>query len=453
MVQQPVIGIFDIGKTNKKVLLFNQQYQLVREYADRLPETADEDGDPCEDLQHLDRWIQAQLLQLQQDPEIQLKAINVSAYGASFVYIDAEGNTLTPLYNYLKTYPATLQQRFYRNHGPEKEFCRQTASPSLGSLNSGLQLYRIKYYQPRVFRHMQYALHLPQYVSWKISGHPVTELTSIGCHTGLWDFEQDSYHQWVYEEELASRFPPLVTSDQVLPVELQGQTVLVGSGLHDSSAALIPYLQQFTDPFVLISTGTWSISLNPFNNIPLSEAELEQDCLCYLTYQGKPVKAARFFLGYAHEQELKKIAAHFHQQPDFYKSLQPDQQVLDSLEENFGEQQYSSLEPSLYKDYTAAYHALMLKLVALQKKTTDRILQGPAISQLFVDGGFAGNSFFMQLLAAAYPDKLVAAASMQQGTALGAALALHHQWNTEPLPTELVALTPIQKHLSLYKTA
>ena len=56
----------------------------------------------------------------------------------------------------------------------------------------------------------------------------------------------------------------------------------VGVGLHDSSAALIPLSASFNEPFILLSTGTWCISLNPFNHTMLSDYELNQDCLCYL---------------------------------------------------------------------------------------------------------------------------------------------------------------------------
>ncbi len=51
--KEPVILIFDIGKTNKKVLLFDRQYQLVYEASAQLEETVDEDGFPCEDVQAL----------------------------------------------------------------------------------------------------------------------------------------------------------------------------------------------------------------------------------------------------------------------------------------------------------------------------------------------------------------------------------------------------------------
>ena len=39
-----VIAIFDIGKTNKKLLLFDQSFQLVSQEEQHFDEIADEDG-------------------------------------------------------------------------------------------------------------------------------------------------------------------------------------------------------------------------------------------------------------------------------------------------------------------------------------------------------------------------------------------------------------------------
>ena len=49
----PVIAIFDIGKTNKKLLLFDQQYKLLHEESTQINETTDEDGFACEDIDAL----------------------------------------------------------------------------------------------------------------------------------------------------------------------------------------------------------------------------------------------------------------------------------------------------------------------------------------------------------------------------------------------------------------
>ncbi|MEI9908231.1 MAG: hypothetical protein WDO71_00270 [Bacteroidota bacterium] len=37
---------------------------------------------------------------------------------------------------------------------------------------------------------IKYALHLPQYLSYILSGKLNTDITSIGCHTHLWYFQK-----------------------------------------------------------------------------------------------------------------------------------------------------------------------------------------------------------------------------------------------------------------------
>ena len=46
----------------------------------------------------------------------------------------------------------------------------------------------------------------------------------------------------------------------------------------------------------------------------------------------------------------------------------------------------------------------------------------------------------MSLLAAAFPDVEVYAATVAQASALGAALAIHNSWNSQPLVADLISL-------------
>src|SRR5690606_7351256 len=116
----------------------------------RFLETLDEDGFPCENLESLRLSVFDSLNEVFRKSEFEIKAINFSTYGASFVYLDEGGKPLTPLYNYLKPYPEELKQKFYSKYGGEEHFSSQTASPVLGSLNSGMQLYRIKEERPEL---------------------------------------------------------------------------------------------------------------------------------------------------------------------------------------------------------------------------------------------------------------------------------------------------------------
>lgn len=438
----PVIAIFDVGKTNKKLFLFDQNYKVVYERSARFLETVDEDGDPCENLESLRLSVFDSLRSVFTKKEFDIKAINFSTYGASFVYIDENGDPLTPLYNYLKQYPTDLKKKFYTAYGGEEEFSGRTASPVLGSLNSGMQLYRLKYEKPEIFQKIKYALHLPQYLSYLISGQAYSDLTSIGCHTNLWDFRKNSYHDWVMKEGILPLLPPIASYDTVMPPSFPGSNYLVGAGLHDSSAALIPYLVNFSEPFVLISSGTWCITLNPFNDTPLTQEELAKDCLCYLQYKGLPVKASRLFAGQEHEDAVKRIAAHFNQSAFFYRDVDFDPETVASLQKRASTKtnDFSSRDLADYTSCKEAYHRLMMDIMDKQIASTSLVLKGADIKRIFVDGGFSNNPLYMNLLASSFPDLEIYSASMSQATALGAALALHGSWPQKPLPNDIIHL-------------
>ncbi|TSJ43229.1 carbohydrate kinase [Mucilaginibacter corticis] len=417
----PVIAVFDVGKTNKKLFLFDESYNIVFERSARFNEVTDEDGFACENLDALKKSVFDSLNEVKRLKQFRLEAVNFSAYGASFVYLDEDGNTIAPLYNYLKPYPEVLKKQFYDTYGDEATIAFETASPSLGSLNSGLQLYRIKYEQPELFKRIKYALHLPQYLSYLVSGRPFSDCTSIGCHTALWDFNKNDYHNWVKKEGLTKILAPIAPSNGVVEPKTEGELYQVGIGLHDSSAALIPYLASFNMPFVLLSTGTWAISLNPFDSSPLTVEELDQDCLNYIQYRGKPVKASRLFSGHEFDVGIKAIAEKYGEDVIKYRNIP-----------------YSTETPK--EEDVAAYYDLVHEIIGMQKKATELVLRNTPVRRIFVDGGFSKNSVFMHLLAKAFPDVEVYAASMAQATALGTALSIHYSWNTAPIPTDLINL-------------
>ena len=461
MEATPVIAVFDVGKTNKKLFLFDEQYQIVLERSARFTETEDEDGDPCENLESLRLSVFDSLREVFSRKEFSVRAVNFATYGASLVCIGEDGRPQTPLYNYLKPYPERLKRLFYDTYGGETAFSLETASPVLGSLNSGMQLYRLKYEKPEVLEKTKYALHLPQYMSFLMSGKACSDITSIGCHTNLWNFGKGAYHHWVEQEGLLGKLAPLAPSNSVFSSVFPGNSYQVGIGLHDSSAALIPYLLNFHEPFILISTGTWSISLNPFNPHPLTAAELEQDCLCYLSFEGRPIKASRLFAGYEHDEQVRRIAEHFGQHVGKYKTIDYDASVVGRLRRKAGASdgvpmrvgdgasgvsasasgpRFPARPLDEFTSDVEAYHQLILDMVVEQHASTQLVLGGTPVKRIFVDGGFSKNPIFMHLMAAFFPEVEVFAASMAQATAIGTALAIHPSWNNKPLPGDIIAL-------------
>ena len=105
--------------------------------------------------------------------------------------------------------------------------------------------------------------------------------------------------------------PEPVPVETVNEVEIEGRKIMVGIGIHDSSASLAPYFSGSNGKFLLLSTGTWCINMNPFNTERLTAEQLDRDCLCYLSITRQPVKSSRFWLGHLHETAAEKISLHF----------------------------------------------------------------------------------------------------------------------------------------------
>lgn len=450
MNKEAVIAIFDIGKTNKKLLLFNEHYKIVHEESKQFNETTDEDGFPCEDVYLLTQWIKDSFDLILKDEHFNIKAVNFSGYGASFVYLNNDLQVIPPLYNYLKPYSPGTHKLFYDMYGAESKISKETASPVLGNLNSGMQLFRLKYEKPEIFAKIKYALHLPQYLSYILSGKLNTDITSIGCHTNLWDFQQKEYHVWVKQEGIIDKFPLILNCESI--AGFIHESIPVGAGLHDSSSALIPYLTSFQEPFILLSTGTWCITLNPYNHTTLSDYELHHDCLSYLSFEGKQVKASRLFAGYEHEQQTKKLSAHFHQALDYYKTVECNVKLVKQPEPLKGFSKKDTDETMIHQsifekrdlysfaNYEEAYHQLISDIIVQQVFSTNLVLRGTTVKRIFVDGGFSKNPIFMYMLATFFPQVETYAASLAQASGLGAALVMHKHWNSKPIPTDIIDL-------------
>ena len=144
--------IYDIGKTNKKCFLFDENLQEVFKEYTTIQEIEDDDGFPTDDIEAIRDWVFEVFHRLMADQRFDIQAINFSAYGASFVHLDEKGQVIKPFYNYLKPIPEQIKDQFYQNYGNPLSIAKVTASPQLGMLNSGLQLYWLKYTQRLCFK-------------------------------------------------------------------------------------------------------------------------------------------------------------------------------------------------------------------------------------------------------------------------------------------------------------
>ena len=424
-MKETVIAIYDIGKTNKKILLFNEELKIVSETEQKFDEIKDDDGFECDDIELIEQWIKESVVKLAHSVKFNLKAVNFTTYGATLVYLDENGKRLTPVYNYLKPIDERIPENLYKKYGGRDEFCRRTASPALGMLNSGLQPLWLQSAKPEVFAKIKYILHFPQYLSYLLTGKIYAEHTSIGCHTALWDFDNMIYHPWVdaYKLNLPQPVPVGTTNE----VDIDGKKLQIGIGIHDSSSSLAPYFTGSKGKFLLLSTGTWCINMNPFNTEKLTAEQLDKDCLCYLSITRQPVKSSRLFLGHIHETAVKLLTNHFNKPDDYYKKVKPDKKLSILLKNKFGLKKifFKSWPESrelkefidlyVFSSIDEAYHQLMNELCDLTLEAINLVIPADdKTANIYITGGFSRNELFLNLIIAAFPTKLVYTSEMHQ---------------------------------------
>ena len=355
-----VTAVFDIGKTNKKFFLFDSDFKEVHKEYTSFDEIEDEDGHPTENLPELQKWLKTVFNRILKAKEFDVKAINFSTYGASLVHIDEDGNPLTPLYNYTKPLPENIVTTFFEEHGPREEFLKNTGCADLSMLNSGLQLYWLKKSKPEIYSKIKYSLHLPQYLSYIFTGIPLSEYTSIGCHTALWDYGKKDYHSWVYNESI---------KDAINYMRINGKPVKASR----------------------LFLG---------NEYKLQVAKLDK----------------RFGVNDDYHRSVKFDYDTYFEIIQDFKHCYKWESIVD---EDMPEQTQMS-----YHKYEHAYHQLMTELVLLQIKCIKKAIGDDTILRLYVDGGFSDNDVYIKLLSHYFRDKKLRTTNASLGSALGAAISI-----------------------------
>jgi L-fuculokinase len=436
--KKKVTAVFDIGKTNKKFFLFDAKFrQLYKSYT-RFEEIADEDGYPADNLPAIESWIKSLFSEILASKQYDVQAINFSTYGASFVHLDRQGRPIGPLYNYTNPYPKDVLTSFFNKYGDPAAFAAETASPEAGMLSSGLQLYWLKHTRPEFFKKIRWSLHFPQYLSYLFTGLPVSDYTSLGCHTGLWNYGQRDYHDWVYAEGIDKILPPLISTKASINIDYEGKRIRIGVGIHDSSAAMLPYMRAKQEAFLLVSTGTWSVSLNPFHDGILTVDDMRNNCLNYMRIDGKPVMASRLFLGNEYKLQVKELSTHFNIPYGYHRDLAFDEAIFLKLRKDpktrFCFQTINKDRPQpdttlldAFDSFDEAYHQLMIELVDLQLDSIKKAIGNTPIKKIYIDGGFTDNDIFIKLLSTYLQGYKVRTTQSPLGSALGAAMVISNK--------------------------
>ena len=116
--------------------------------------------------------------------------------------------------------------------------------------------------------------------------------------------------------------------------------------------------------------------MNPFNDSPLTAGELQQDCLCYMSYEGLAMKASRLFAGYEHDREVRRLADFFQCAPAAAAGVRFDRECVTALRATAVQQTSVFGERDLkgFGSCEEAYHGLLMDIMDQQVRSTDLVL-------------------------------------------------------------------------------
>jgi len=435
-------AVIDAGKTNKKVSIYSKNLKLITKDSTQIGEIKI-DGILCDDIPEMNSWILRKLKEFA--PDYSIKAISATTFGATVVLLDKSGEMCLPVISYMNPVGKNTVNKFLKSHGSKLDLYLKTGTPLFGqSLNVAIQLFWLKDKKRQEFNRIKDILFLPQYIGYVLTGKKSVELTSIGCHTFLYDFKKKGWSSVAKEMKVIGKIPSKVSKPWdvagTIKAQLRWATGLdkdcqVAVGIHDSNSSLLPYLISYRGDFILASTGTWGVFMYPGADYKLEEESLRKDVLYYIDPLGRPVKASRFGCGMEHDHYSSLIEKHFGSDPKKIElNINLLEDILDScdcfviptLTPDTG--QFPDSKPMIvgkdkfFRDIDTAYHVLCLSLAIQSYFAIKEIMDTGKNMPIFIEGGFSNNNIYTGILSDLFQNCEVMSTELKEATSLGAAI-------------------------------
>jgi sugar (pentulose or hexulose) kinase len=419
------VAVIDIGKTNAKVALVD--LASMREVAlRRMANDAVPDGPyPHHDIERLWAFILDSLADINREQRID--AISITTHGATAALIDRSGGLALPVLDYEFDGPDILAQSYDAIRPPFAE----TGTPRLpAGLNLGAQFVWQQKSFPAAFAKVAAILMYPQYWGFRLTGFAANEVTSLGCHTDLWNPWNADFSSLV--DRLGWRplmAPVRPAKDRLGPILLAlakqtglGPQTPVFCGLHDSNASLLPHLLSDRPPFSVVSTGTWVVSMAVGGR--QTTLDPARDTLVNVNAFGDAVPSARF-MGGREFSLLTEGQPEGWTEDDVAHVLARYTRLLPATQQGSGPFPHHA---AIWLDADRItsgqrFAAISFYLAVMTAACLDLIgADGPTI----IEGPFARNRLFTRMLAAATARPVIASEAAT-GTSMGAALLASDQ--------------------------
>ena len=416
--QVKTVAVIDIGKTNTKLALVN----LLRgeEVAVETAPNCVLQGPPWPHFDTGAQWAFLSAAMGRLATAHRIDAIAVTTHGACAAFLAADGTLAAPVMDYEFTGPEKTRAEYDRIRPPFAE----TGSPALPmGLNLGAQLHHALTADPGLAARTAHVVTWPQYWGFRLTGQVACDLSSLGCHTDLWNPAQGRWSSLPAALGLAGKMAPPRRPDEVLGTlspALQAEwgvgPVPVAVGIHDSNASLLPHLRGRAAPFAVVSTGTWVICM-AIGGKPMT-LDPARDTLINVDARGLPVPSARFMGG--REHDLIRAGSTAPGTPsDAAAVLEQGVMLLPAVVSESGpfagrSHRWTAAPQGEGETAVALGHYLALM-------TSECLGLIGADGPILVEGPFSANPWFLAMLASACGRDVIPSRA-RTGTALGAAL-------------------------------
>lgn len=429
--------VVDIGKTLSKVSLWTRSGEMVDRHV-RPNAPCERDGVRCLDADGIGEWLLATLRGWAGQP---VEAIIPVAHGAGFAAIGAADKDSPELLFPPLDYEQAIPSDVMATYRAQRDAFALTGSPPLpDGLNLGAQVWWSAQRHPEA---MATATLLPwtQYWAWFLSGSPVSEVTSLGCHTDLWSPEEGAFSPMARRLGWAERFAPVVGAGDIIATlrpDIAAQTGLpvtakVLAGLHDSNAALLA-ARGFADiaghEATILSTGTWFIAMRlAAEAFPIAALPEARDTLVNVDAYGRAVPSARFMGGREIETIIQLDTRRIDIKPDQPRLmaevpalLRRRTMMMPTLAPGFGpypdgEARWVNAPVEWQGTWYARRAAVCLYAALVADTALDLI---GSRDRLLIEGRFSEAEVFVRALAALRPDTQVFVANAHNDVSFGA---------------------------------
>jgi sugar (pentulose or hexulose) kinase len=422
-------AVLDVGKTNLKFVVFDDAGTLLFER--QMQNTSlSELPYPHVDVDRIWKFLGTSLREAALKHIIE--TLIATTHGASCVVMNEQGLVL-PIMDYEFTACEDINPRYEKLRDP----FNKTYSPSMpAGLNIGRQLAWQKWNMSDEFARVTKIVGYPQYWTWRLCGKFAFDICSMGAHTDLWLSGENKPSKLAEALGFDKLIAPITSpwaEMGMMSAEAASElgvkpNIKILCGIHDSNAALLPYLASRKPPFTVLSTGTWVVVMAVGQR--LSCLKPDMDMLGNIDAEGRPTATAKFMGG----REFAAIAGDC-KAPESKKDIQQfiNSKIfaLPSFSPNGGP--YAALKGKIIGDIKPEQRTSIATLYAALMCTLTLDNLEIEHGDLIVDGSFAQNHLLCEIIAALRPNQNLYVAKDQAGTARGAAmLATWHQQHEAP---------------------